>query len=68
MNNDDLEEEMDEKTQPKPTSNFSKYHKPDDVLRPGRLDRGETKYIGNSSMAPRKTPKYRKKSLRDHKK
>lgn len=49
----------------KPISNFSKYCKPDDIGRPGRLIRGEFKFLGNSSVAPRKT--HRKgKSLRSH--
>ena len=52
--------------QVKPVSNWCKYHKPDTVGRPGRLVRGELKYRGNSSMAPRKDHKGKGKTLRDH--
>lgn len=51
---------------PKPVSNFCKYHKKDTVGRPGRLVRGECKYRGTSSMAPRKTVKRKVAALSKH--
>lgn len=47
-------EEIEKSYYPVPISNFSKYHKPDVVLRRGRLNRGEKRFVGNSSMSPRK--------------
>ena len=51
-----------------PVSNNCKHHKPDVVGRPGRLNRAEKKYTGNSSMAPRKDHKGKGKTLRDKRK
>jgi hypothetical protein len=51
---------------PKPVCNYSKHYKPDTVLRAGRSDRAEKKYVGNSSMAPRKDHKGKGKTLRGH--
>lgn len=45
----------------KPIANFSKYHKPDDVGRIGRLYRGERKYLNG-----KKDHKGKGKTLRDH--
>jgi hypothetical protein len=50
------------------THNWCKYGKPDIVGRPGRLVRGELGYIGNSSMAPRKDHRGKRKTLRTHRK
>lgn len=63
-----MEYDLEEKYIPKGVGNYSKYHRKDDVLRPGRLDRGETKYIGNSSMPPRKDHPGKGKTLRTHRK
>lgn len=51
---------------PKSISNYSKYNRPDTVLRPGRLNRGEKKFRGNSSMAPRKDHTSKAGTLRAH--
>lgn len=59
-------EEIEEEYAPKPVSNFSKYHKPDTVLRKGRLNRGEKRFVSNSSMAPRKDHTSKAGTLRAH--
>lgn len=66
MNSKDLEDWSDINYKIIGVSNFSKYGKPDTVCRPGRLNRGELRYRGNSSMAPRKDHKGKGLTLRDH--
>lgn len=51
---------------PRRIANFSKYHRPDTVLRPGRLYRGEKKFVGNSSMTQRKDHTSKALTLRGH--
>jgi len=65
MQTDLIEDELDKKYEPRPVSNFCKYHRKDTVCRKGRLYRGEFHYIGNSSVAPRKDHKGKGPTLRD---
>lgn len=59
-------EEYEERFQKKPVANYAKHHKPDEINRPGRSDKAELKYRGNSSMAPRKEHRGKGKTLRSH--
>lgn len=66
MKDSEAVDEEDSYLQKKPVGNYSKYHRPDTVLRPGRLNRGEKKFVGNSSMAPRKDHTSKAGTVRAH--
>lgn len=56
-------------SEPKPLDTCcTNYHKPDVVGRPGRADRAYFRYVGNSSIAPRKDHAGKRKTLRTHRK